>query len=126
MKAHSEFVNEMKLIDNRLDCVFNILEKCWMIVLWENPAEWHWVMTLRDRESGARYLPCGFALDRLKELKWKWEERKIQEEIEKAEKQAADKKESDLEDMAMETAKMLRKPLLNDMDGVTSSWNVFL
>ena len=126
MKAHPEFVTEMKLIDNRLDCVFNVLEKCWMIILWETPAEWHWVMTCRDKESGARYLPCGFALDRLRELKWKWEERKILEELEKAEQKAEEDNEAKLDEIAYETAKLLRKPLLNDMDGVTSSWNVFL
>lgn len=125
-EAHPEFIIQMKAVDPRLDCVFNRLEECWMVILWQNPNEWHWVMTLRDHETGARYLPCSFVIDRLQELKWKWENHKIEAEIEAAEAIREKDLSSRLEDSSREVAKSLRKILINDMDGVVSNWNVFI
>jgi hypothetical protein len=126
MDAHPEFVVQMKAIDNRLDCVFNTLEKCWMIISWENASEWHWVMSCRDHETGARYLPCSFVLDRLRELKTKWQTGDMLKEIDKAENQAEASRISENDDWAHELAKDLRKTLINDMDGVVSTLNPFI
>lgn len=125
MKAHPEFVEDLKNVDSRLDCVFNILEECWMIIIWDSPFEWSWVMSLRDHEDGSRYLPCSFVIDRLRELKEKWFSGQIMKEIEKAEEERERSENSKAEDWAYELAKDLRKPLINDMDGVVSSKNVF-
>lgn len=125
MTAHKEFIDDMKAIDDRLDCVFNRLEQCWMIIIWNTPLEWNWVMSLRDHETEERYLPCQFVIDRLHELRAKWSSGQIIKEIEKAEADQKAARDSDIESWAHELAKDLRKPLINDMDGVVSSRNVF-
>lgn len=126
MKADPEFLLQLKAVDDRLDCAFNLLEKCWMVILWQNPSEWHWVMSLRDHETGDRYLPCSFVIDRLRELREKWLGGSMIKEFETFEDQVEKSRQSENESWAHEMAKDIRRPLINDMDGVVSSWNVFL
>lgn len=126
MRADPEFMLQLKGIDERLDCAFNTLEACWMVIIWQKPTEWHWVMSCRDHETGQRYLPCSFVIDRIKELRTKWLGGTMIKEIEKFESEQERSRRSENESWAHELAKDLRRPLINDMDGVVSSWNIFL
>lgn len=129
MKAPTSFLKSLRKIQDGLDCRFNYLEKRWMVIKWAGApllSEWSWVMTVQDQETKYFMEPCDYVLRRIQYLKKVFDTDEILKEIEAEEKAEQDGFDRDLHDITWELAKDTRKVLINDYQGLVSTWNNFI